>query len=346
VKRVKLSFASDVEVEFCDRGRALQQVEELARRGTRFPIVVFGPEGCGKTAWLKQAAELLGEHGYEVVYVDPLRRDFVVRTDVKELVERFAEAASEAIGVAQLKLATLAIDAVKWLVSRWRRGKVAILVDDAFQAIGLEKSAMYVKSLLSLVEYPPEGYERIVAIVATSEGFSRWEIGRHLWANIMPMWNMSRKGFEELYEKIPAPKPDFEEAWRLTGGNPRMLSQLYEAEWDVERVVEGLIKAKGLKDMVKKWRDCLEKVVEDPDNLFQEGFPKELKDELIARNLIIYDMYSREAKFWIDEPPPERDAELGIGRDVAWQSPLHREAIKRALDDKAPLTSRSNSNLI
>jgi len=53
-----------------------------------------------------------------------------------------------------LKLATLAIDAVKWLVSKWRRGRVAVLVDDAFQAIGLEKAAMYVKSLLSLVEYP------------------------------------------------------------------------------------------------------------------------------------------------------------------------------------------------
>ena len=133
MKRVKLSFASDVEVEFCDREKALQQVEELARRGTRFPIVVFGPEGCGKTAWLKQTAELLRELGYEAIYVDPMRRDFVVRTDVKELVEKFAEAASEAIEVAQLKLATLATDAVKWLVSKWRRGRVAVLVDDAFQ---------------------------------------------------------------------------------------------------------------------------------------------------------------------------------------------------------------------
>jgi hypothetical protein len=33
--------------------------------------------------------------------------------------------------------------------------------------------------------------------------------------------------------------------------------------------------------------------------------------------------------FWIDEPPPEKDLELGIGKDVAWQSPLHREAVKR-----------------
>jgi KaiC/GvpD/RAD55 family RecA-like ATPase len=332
VKRIKLEFAKDVEVEFCDRERAIKQVEGFAERGTRFPVVVFGPEGCGKTAWLKQAAELLREKGFEAIYVDPMRKDFVAHTDVKELVDKFAEAASEAIGVAQLKLATLAIDAVKWLISRWRKGKVAVLVDDAFQAIGLDKAAMYVKALLGLVEYPPEGYERIVAVAATSEGTSRWEIGRHLWANIMPMWNMGRRGFEELYEELPSPKINFEEAWSLTGGNPRMLSQLYEAEWHVERVVEGLIKAKGLRDMMRRWRDCLKKVVEDPDNLFQEDFPKELKEELIAKNLIVYDMYDRDLVFWIDEPPPEKGLELGIGKEVAWQSPLHREAVRKAVE--------------
>jgi predicted AAA+ superfamily ATPase len=57
MRRVKLSFAAGVEVEFTDRDRAIRQVEEFAEGGTRFPIVVFGPEGCGKTAWLKQAAE-------------------------------------------------------------------------------------------------------------------------------------------------------------------------------------------------------------------------------------------------------------------------------------------------
>ena len=154
MKRVKLTFASDVEVEFCDRQRALEQVEGFAEKGTRFPVVVFGPEGCGKTAWLKQAAEALREMGFEAIYVDPMRRDFAARTDVKELMEKFVEAASEAVGVVELKLATLAIDAVKWLISRWKRGRVAVLVDDAFQAIGIDKAATYVKALLSLVEYP------------------------------------------------------------------------------------------------------------------------------------------------------------------------------------------------
>jgi hypothetical protein len=36
--------------------------------------------------------------------------------------------------------------------------------------------------------------------------------------------------------------------------------------------------------------------------------------------------------FWVDEPPLEKDPEIGVGREVAWQTPLHREAVKRALE--------------
>jgi len=329
MRRVELSFAG-LKVEFCDRERALKQVEEWSERGTWHPVVVFGPEGCGKTAWLKQAAELLRELGYESIYVNPMHKDFIVHADVKELVSKFVEAASEAAGMAEAKLASLAVTAVRWFMGR-RRRKAAVLVDDAFQAIGLDKAAMYVKSLLGLTEYPPEGYERIVAVAATSEGTSRWEIGRHRWAEITPMWNMPRGGFEELYEKLPSPKPSFEEAWRLTGGNPEMLAKLYQANWDVDAIVAKLIEVKKLRDLAKKWMDYLKEVVEDPDILFEKDLPEEFKEDLIAKNLIVYDMYPRGLKFWIDEPPPERDLEVGVGKDVAWQTPLHREAVRRAM---------------
>ncbi|MEM1518777.1 MAG: AAA family ATPase, partial [Pyrobaculum sp.] len=32
-----------------------------------------------------------------------------------------------------------------------------------------------------------------------------------------------------------------------------------------------------------------------------------------------------------DVPPPEKDLGLCIGKHVAWQSPLHKEAVKRVL---------------
>ncbi len=91
------------------------------------------------------------------------------------------------------------------------RGRVAIIVDDTFQVIGVKESALYVKALLNLIEYPPESYARMVAIVSTGEGMSLREIGRHLWSDTIPMWNMAKEGFRQLYEQIPGRKPDLEE---------------------------------------------------------------------------------------------------------------------------------------
>jgi len=330
--KVKLSFTPELEIEFIDRERALKQVEELAEKGTRYPLVVFGPEGCGKSAWLKQAVEVLRETGYETLYIDPLHRTFIAYSDIKDIIRKLSEATTEVIGVAEVKLATLAIDAVKELIGICRKKKVAVLIDEVFQAIGLDKAEIYVKSLLNLIEYPPKSYEKVVAIVATSEGVTRREIGRHRWASLRPMWNMSRNGFEELFEKIPSPKPEFEDIWKLTGGNPDALSKLYQAEWNVNRVIAELINSKEItSSFIEKWKYWLDEAIKDPDILWRANVPDELVRELIAKNLIVYNIYDRDPWFWIDEPPLEKDLDLGIGKHIAWQTPLHREAIKRAI---------------
>ncbi len=246
MRRIRLNLLPGLEVEFADRDGALRQVEDWAREGTRWPIVIFGPEGCGKSAFLRQASVMLRDLSYDVVYVDLLHRFFTAHTDVDEVVRRLADAASETIGVAQLKLATLAIDAVKELLAKWGKRRVAVLVDEVFQAIGVEKAGIYVKSLLNLIEYPPRSYEGIVAVVATSEGVTRREIGRHRWAHLTPMWNMAKEGFTQLYESIPGAKPSFEEVWRWSGGNPHMLLELHKSSWNVDRVVKALIREKEL----------------------------------------------------------------------------------------------------
>jgi len=283
---------------------------------------------------LKQATEILRELGFEVIYVDPLHRDFIAYTDVSEVVKKLSDALAEVVGVAQLKLATLAIDVVKELIGVWRKKRVAVLVDEIFQAVGLDKAEIYVKMLLNLIEYPPEIYERIVAVVAASEGLTRSRIGRHRWADLMSMWNMSRDGFKELYEKIPEPKPEFEYVWELTGGNPDVLRRLYRAGWSVEKVITECIAGKEISpSFIMRWRDWLERAVEDPDVLWSPETPRELVDELVAKNLIMYNMYDRDNWFWIDEPPPRKDLDLGIGEHVAWQTPIHREAVRRSLKE-------------
>ena len=215
-----------------------------------------------------------------------------------------------------------------------RRRKIAIIADDVFQAIGLDKAAAYVKGLLNMIEHPVYRYENIVVLVATSEGVSRREIGRHFWAELRPMWNMPKEGFQQLYDKMPEPKPPFEDVWRWAGGNSRMLGRLYSSGWAVGRVAEDVIREKGLTaEFVRRWGKWLEVAVEDPETLWTGDVPEELARELEARNLIVYNMYDRDPYFWIDAPPPKRDPELGIGKNVAWQTPIHREAVRRALKE-------------
>jgi len=146
------------------------------------------------------------------------------------------------------------------------------------------------------------------------------------------MWNMAKEGFRQLYDKISRPKPPFEEVWRWTGGNPNLLLELYMRSWSVDAVVKALIRDKELtSSFIAKWRRWLEEAVEDPEALWSPDAPEELIKQLVEKNLIVYNMYDRDSYFWIDQPPPERDPELGIGKNVAWQTPLHREAVRRAL---------------
>ena len=78
------------------------------------------------------------------IYVDAAHLHFIAHTDVTDVVRRLIEAAAETSGIAQLKLANLAIDIVKELLDGWGRGKVAVLVDETFQAVGVDKAGLYV----------------------------------------------------------------------------------------------------------------------------------------------------------------------------------------------------------
>jgi hypothetical protein len=108
------------------------------------------------------------------------------------------------------------------------------------------------------------------------------------------MWNMPKEGFRQLYDKVPGQKPQFDDVWRLTGGNPGMLSKLYLANWNKDAVVTWLIREKKLTpDFVVKWRGWLERVVEDPEALWSPDVPEALIRQLVAKNLIVYNIYER-----------------------------------------------------
>jgi energy-coupling factor transporter ATP-binding protein EcfA2 len=333
VKRIRLRF-DDLQIEFTDRDRALSQVSEWADRGTGNPVVIFGPEGCGKTAFLLQAAAMLKEMGYDVFYLHPLDKIFEAEIEEVDVKRAFIDLAQRAIAEDALgRVAWAVFDFVREVLKR-RKSKMAVIADDVFQAIGLNRAAIYVKGLLNMIEHPFYNYEKMVVLVATSEGLTRYEIGRHRWAYILPMWNMNKEGFEQLYQKIPGPKPPLEEAWKLTGGNPYILRELYRKQWNVNSVAIGIIEAKDLRDFVttlkEEERIWLKEAIEDPDTLYtRERMP--ILHKLVEMNLAVSSMYNRIPYLWIDTPPPEKNLELGIGKYAAWQTPLHREAIRRVL---------------
>ncbi len=319
------------EIEFVDRETALRQLDELAERGTWRPLVVYGPEGCGKTALLRQARAVLEDRGYHVVYVDPLARQVgevlqyssALRRAVKEAFKLFPEPYARVVDVA--------INVVGEALRRLGRPKIAVLMDDVFQAVGVDKAEQYVKALLNLIEWPPADYDKIVVLVTSSEGVTRERVGRHRWSEIRVMWNMPHDGFTQLYEQLPNPKPPLDEAWRWTGGNPEELEGLFSTGWNIDVVVDGIVKERGVAALAKRWSNVLERVVEDPDHLW-DWYPdtEPLIRGLVQANLIV-EVWDRKPYLWLDVPPPERDPELGIGQHYAWQTPLHREAVRKAL---------------
>jgi hypothetical protein len=79
-------------------------------------------------------------------------------------------------------------------------------------------------------------------------------------------------------------------------------------------------------------RGGLYEAIEDPDTLLQrDRIP--LLNKLVELNMIVNGITYRDPELWIDEPPPKKYLGLGIGEYVAWQTPLHKEAIKKVLSE-------------
>ena len=263
----------------------------------RFPVVIYGPEGCGKSAWLRQVAVILKKQDFDVIYVDVAHKEYIAYTDVREVIDKISEVIADITGYTSIKLAGLIILLANQLLKKWRKKRIALLIDEVFQAIGVDKAEVYVKMLLNLIEYPPADYEKIIAIVTTSEGVSRAKIGRHLWAWLMSMWNMNESCFRELYEKIPGPKLSFEDVWRFTGGNPRVLSQLYRSGWSIDLVIKEIIISRNLHTFIhslsESERYWLFEAIKDPDTLLQQERIS-LLNKLIELNMVVNGITYRE----------------------------------------------------
>ncbi len=316
----------DKYVDFVDRDAEIRYLMSVVDRGTAFPVAIYGPEGCGKTALLRYVAKRASKHcSTVVIYVDALEQFDLERAlfaSQHGILDFVKDLVSIPIG-ATLARALMSIVA-KFAKEFSLRGRnVVIIVDDVYRAIGLEDVDRYTKSLYEWIGYLHERYDvgNVAVILSTSEGVSKRILSRHTYVDIELLWNLPRDGFEELIEQLDPPKGvDIDELWMLTGGNPRALIEVARLNWSTKAWMNRVFEARIRRVLHLVNREKLAHLVEDPDSDWEAA--EKLEDLELMIEL------RRSATL---STIPNPDPELGIGRDWAWQLPVYRLLVKRNL---------------
>jgi hypothetical protein len=104
---------------------------------------------------------MLKEAGFDVLYLHPLDRVFNAEVEDQDVKTAFLNLVKQSLEDERWgRLALAVFDLARKLLEK-RRRKVAVVADDIFQAIGLDKAAMYVKGLLNMIEHPEHKYEKL-----------------------------------------------------------------------------------------------------------------------------------------------------------------------------------------
>jgi len=132
-RRVRLRFTGKLQVTFVNRVVALRKVSEIAERGEVVnPIVVYRPEGCGKTALLRQIIYLLEDLGYHVLYVNPtsdlIEEALYYSSAVSDLVQEVLRLMPEPYS----RLVDVVLKAAVHILKGLSKPKLAVLLDDIF----------------------------------------------------------------------------------------------------------------------------------------------------------------------------------------------------------------------
>jgi len=316
-------------VPFINREEELKVLREYAERGFYPILLIYGPEGCGKTRLLKEFIKSIEETSdYIIVYVDAQNvgslKDAVYAPPL--LLEAFSslvESISEPVGKFSARMLPYVFK--KFFEKRLRNKHVIIAVDDVARPLGVDVIESYVKTMLNLLEWiVDKGAESAFIVATTSEGLSLSLLARHSYVSLSEVWNLSREAAEELLSTLGAPKHLFEEIWLMSGGNPRAILAISARNWNLDiwfrEVARNIVLA--TRSIVFKYRSQLAEVVENVDSLVNWT---ELEEALIKANLVT--PISRPCLGYT----PPIDLELGVGKYYAWQIPAYRKALEKIL---------------
>ena len=344
-------------VRFVDREDELGALRDWCSRFRYTPLFIYGPEGCGKTRLLREFVKKFDEYfgeGSIAIYIDAMEDRDVDRAVLSSLgvckvvsiaricLETISDllSASVPIGQALSRSISRIVDKVAERLGKknLEDSYVLVVIDDVVRAIGLDKVEWYVKYLFETMNKLYEEYRprAINFIATTSEGVSRRLVAKHRHAEIVLMWNLDRDSFEELFHELKPPDDvKFEDVWQLLGGNPGKLIELADRySWNIDKMlryyetrIREVVKKIAREGLIDELRHFVEDIVSAEKVLDRKM--SILEDMLEEENLILY-------KHWVlltsryeifDKAQPD----IGIGRYYAWQVPMYRELVKKAL---------------
>ena len=334
------------EIEFVNRVAEIEELRNWCSMRRATPMYIYGPEGCGKTRLLKEFVRNFNKFFIKnaiAIYIDALESESIDKAILvpktvklsKEILESIVEKFTGFnIGkVLSNSISTILEKAV--LEKRIRDNIVLVVVDDVVKVIGLERIERYVKWLYELMwkirdKYRPKA---INFIVTTSEDKSLKLVERHRHTYIVMLWNLDKNSFKQLFYKLnPSNKVDFEEVWRLFGGNPGKLIELAENyNWNTEIMINTYSEKvrKVLREIVGKGlEEELKILVEDPDNA--DKISTEKMGEVV-KTLVKYNMFMYVGLLLTGLRKPKPDSQMGIGKYFAWQIPLYKNIFKTML---------------
>ncbi len=225
-----------ISIRFVNRKEELEALRTFCSRFRGLPLYVYGPEGCGKTRLMREFVLHFEDYFSEnpiALYIDALEDEDIEKaltcnSSIKPILNSVISLL-EKLGVPiGKKLAENIVTIIEKLFKEHKLQNanivviIVVIVDDVVKAIGLDKIEWYVKRLYELLWKIYEKYrpKTINFIIIASEGESLELISRHRHTRVRLIWNLEKEPYKELFNILQPPKNiDFEEIWRLLGGN-------------------------------------------------------------------------------------------------------------------------------
>ena len=235
-------------INFINRRYETEQLLNIIKRmGTKSWIhVITGPWGCGKSEWARALVFALNRlDKCNAVYLDLTEKeiDKFYATTKREIIELIEKVVEHLLGD-RIKIPWYVYRIAKEIYKKMKiKGESFIIVfDEITYAIGRNRYEIeaFVNSLgRKLIDIAREFSCIAHAVIITSDQLASKYftlLSGKLLSNYI-MWNLDKNSFHILVESLKAPY-SVDKLWRILGGNPRALIDLWlRYEWNLTEYI-------------------------------------------------------------------------------------------------------------